>query len=125
MATENGGYQDKRITADATGITVRAYYFPTASAKRIPYESIRSVHRYPMGGWSGRGRGWGTSDPRYWFSLDVSRPRKSVGFVLDLGRRVHPVLTPDDPDAFESTLRTHNLDIQHHESARDIARGLG
>ena len=30
-----------------------------------------------------------------------SRPKKSVGFFVDVGRRVVPFLTPDDPDAFE------------------------
>lgn len=27
---------------------------------------------------------------------------QTMAFVLDLGRRVHPVLTPDDPAAFET-----------------------
>ncbi|MEC3914270.1 hypothetical protein [Nocardia sp. CDC160] len=122
--TEDGLYQDKRLTADAHGLTVRAYYFPTATPKHIPYESIRAIHRYPMTTWSGRGRLWGTSDPRLWFPLDPSRPRKTLAFVLDLGRRIHPVLTPDNPTTFESTLHTHNLPITHHESAHDLRREL-
>jgi hypothetical protein len=33
--------------------------------------------------------------------------RKSVGFFVNLGRRVVPLLTPDDPDAFEQVVRPH------------------
>ena len=27
------------------------------------------------------------------------------GFVVDLGRKVNPIVTPDEPDAFEAVLR--------------------
>jgi hypothetical protein len=47
----------------------------------------------------------GTGNPRYWANLDTRRPRKKAVFVVDLGRRVSPVVTPDMPDAFESALR--------------------
>ncbi|MGH2864990.1 MAG: hypothetical protein ACRDJX_07035 [Solirubrobacteraceae bacterium] len=61
-----------------------------------------------MGALTGRGRIWGTANPRYWANLDPARPRKRVGFVLDLGRPVRPFLTPDDPDAFEAALSSHS-----------------
>jgi hypothetical protein len=35
----------------------------------------------------------------------MRRPRKKVGFVVDLGHAVSPVVTPDQPDTFESVLR--------------------
>ena len=50
---------------------------------------------------------WGTADPRYWASLDPKRPVKQVGLILDLGKFVHPFITPDDPDAVESAIRAH------------------
>ena len=40
--------------------------------------------------------------------LGQPRPGAAVeagGLVLDLGRRVHPFLTPDDPDAVEAAIR--------------------
>jgi hypothetical protein len=58
-----------------------------------------------MGALSGRGRIWGTANPRYWASLDPQRPKKSVGLILDVGRHVHPFITPDDPDAVETLIR--------------------
>jgi hypothetical protein len=30
---------------------------------------------------------------------------EKAGFVVDIGRKVSPIVTPDDPDAFESVLR--------------------
>jgi hypothetical protein len=101
-------YRDRWITCTPDEVVVRAYYFPWGS-KRIPYASIRSVRRVAMGAFSGRGRIWGTADPRYWASLDPRRPSKTAALVLDLGRRIRPVLTPDDPDAVAAVLREHGV----------------
>ncbi len=100
------GYHDRWITCDDNEIRVRAYYFPWG-AKRIPYGSIRGLRRVTMSALHGSGRIWGTGNLRYWASLDPKRPSKSVAFILDVGRRVSPFLTPDDPDAFERVLRGH------------------
>lgn len=55
----------------------------------------------------GKGRIWGSGDLRHWANLDPRRPTKSVGFFLDVGRRVIPFLTADDPEAFEQVRRAH------------------
>lgn len=99
-------YEDPRIEADADGLRIRHYYLPFGD-KRIRWETIRSVGRVKVGPLRGRLRIWGTANPRYWANLDPSRPRKNEGFVLDLGRRIHPFITPDDPVAFEAVLRSH------------------
>ncbi|MDQ6849519.1 MAG: hypothetical protein M3070_06000, partial [Actinomycetota bacterium] len=52
----------------------------------------------PMGWLTGKGRGWGTAHPGYWLPLDTSRPRKNTLVVLDLGGKVKPAFSPDDPD---------------------------
>lgn len=93
-------YQDRWIECNRDGIRVRGYYFPWGT-KSIPYRSIREVRRVHLDAMRGRGRIWGTNNPRYWASLDPRRPIKSEGLVLDLGRRVRPVLTPDDAAAVE------------------------
>ena len=54
---------------------------------------------------------WGTTDPRRWFNLDVGRRHKSVGFVIDAGRRVKPVITPDHPRQVLTILRSYNVQI--------------
>lgn len=99
-------YRDKRILCTDDAVRIRWYYFP-AGSKSIPYARIRGVRRVAMGPATGRARIWGTANPRYWASLDPGRPTKKVGFILDLGRFVSPLVTPDDPEAFEAALRAH------------------
>jgi hypothetical protein len=78
--------------------------------KRIPYAEIRAVTEVPIGSFR-RWRLWGTTDPRLWFNLDTKRPHKSVGFIINTGRRVHPVITPDDPQQVLAVLRSHGVQI--------------
>lgn len=99
-------YRDRWISADDDGLRVRWYYL--WGAKRIPYASIRGLQRVDMTPLRGRGRIWGTANPRYWASLDPQRPSKKIGLILDLGRFVHPFITPDDPDAVEAAIREHS-----------------
>jgi hypothetical protein len=87
-------YEDDRITCTPSALVIRGYYFPIARAKTVPYRDIRGVEEIELG--SGRGRIWGAADPRYWFHLDLHRPRKRFALVLDLGKLVHPVITPED-----------------------------
>jgi hypothetical protein len=74
--------------------------------ERIPYTSIRSLDRFDMTATREKSRIWGSGDFRYWANLDPGRPRKSVGFFVDVGARIVPFLTPDDPDEFERTVRS-------------------
>jgi hypothetical protein len=98
-------YTDKWLTVDEHGVAIRAYYFPWGT-KHISLESIDGVERVDMTVARGRARIWGTSNPSVWASLDPGRPRKRVGFLLDVGKSVKPFITPDDPDAFEMALRS-------------------
>ncbi|HSQ38050.1 MAG TPA: hypothetical protein VLS92_09185 [Acidimicrobiia bacterium] len=97
-------YRDRWIECSPTQLVIRGYYFPIGLAKRINYRRIRRVERFEMGPWSGQWRIWGTTSPRYWAHLDPSRPRKTVGLILDLGGFVHPWITPDDPGAVEAVI---------------------
>jgi hypothetical protein len=99
-------YHDRWIVCTPAEIRIRGYYFPWGT-KRIPYSAIRGVRRVATSAMRGRFRIWGTTNPRYWASLDPGRPSKRVAFVLDLGRVVSPFVTPDDPDAFEAVVRLH------------------
>ncbi|MEE3067120.1 MAG: PH domain-containing protein [Actinomycetota bacterium] len=98
-------YEDSGLRLDDDGITIRRYYFPLAGAKRIPYSEIRNIKTEEMTFASGGGRIWGATDPRYWFPLDIRRPRKKKLLILDIGARVHPCITPDDPDRVIELLR--------------------
>jgi hypothetical protein len=95
---------DRWIRCTPDGIAVRGYYFPWGT-KHIAYRSIRNIERIALSAARGRARIWGTANPGYWASLDPGRPHKATAFALDLGRRIKPFLTPDDPDAFEVLVR--------------------
>jgi hypothetical protein len=100
-------YDDGRVVLDHDGITLRHYYFPLGTSKHIPYDRIRRVWTRPLGWLTGKGRGWGTVHPGYWLPLDMSRPRKHVLVVLDLGGHIKPAFTPDDPDRVLEILDQH------------------
>lgn len=103
-------YQDRWITCTGDGIEIRGYYFPWGT-KRIRYGAIRSVQRVELSTFRGRGRIWGTGNPRYWAHLDPRRPAKHTALVLDLGRPVRPLISPDDPEAVDSCIRAHAGDV--------------
>ena len=98
-------YEDAGLRLDENGITIRRYYFPWAGAKRIGYAKIRGVKSKPMSWLSGKGRIWGTADPRYWFPLDPRRGRKQTLLILHVGRVVRPCITPEKPGRVIEVLR--------------------
>lgn len=51
-----------------------------------------------MGPFTGKGRLWGSGDFRHWAPLDLKRPAKDKALIFDVGARVRPVITPDDPN---------------------------
>jgi hypothetical protein len=91
-------YDDGLVQLDADGLTIRRYYFPLGTSKRIPYARIKGVQERRMGALTGKGRLWGSVDLRHWFPLDLHRPQKEKLLILDVGKSVRPVITPDDPD---------------------------
>ena len=100
-------YRDRWIDCSPDRIRIRGYYFPWGT-KRIPCSSVRSVRRVDIGACTGKGRIWGTANPRYWASLDPQRRNKRVGLILDVGRYVRPFITPADPDVVEALIREHS-----------------
>jgi hypothetical protein len=99
-------YHDPRIECTDDALLIHGYYFPWGT-KRIPYTSIRSLDRFTLSLRNGKGRIWGSGDFKHWANFDAGRPKKDVGFRLDVGGRVIPWVTPDDPDAFEQAVRRH------------------
>lgn len=96
-------YQDPYITCNDDAIEVRWYYL--WGAKHIPYSTIRSARRVDLDWLHGRGRIWGTANPRYWASLDPTRTSKDAALILDLSRSVSPLITPDDVQAVQDIIR--------------------
>ena len=98
-------YQDSCLILDEDGLTIRRYFFPLASDKRISYADIRGVQTETMNWLTGKGRWWGTADPRAWLPLDLRRHRKDKLLVFDVGQPVKPCVSPDDPDRVVELLR--------------------
>lgn len=109
-SARNGlGYDDGLVAAVDNALVIRRYG-ALLQARSIPYSEIRSVRQIPLGRVR-RWRLWGTTIPGYWFNLDIRRPRKSVGFVVDAGRPVKPIITPDDPERLLAALRSHEITV--------------
>jgi hypothetical protein len=98
-------YDDGGIACDESGLTIRHYYL--WGPKRIPYASMRSVKKAPLGAIRGKWRIWGSGDFVHWYNLDWRRPRKEVALEIDAGGRIRPTITPDDPDAVDRILGEH------------------
>ncbi|MHB8681774.1 MAG: PH domain-containing protein [Acidimicrobiales bacterium] len=98
-------YDDGRIACDDEGVSIRWYYL--WGRRRIPYARIRSIATYPLSAVRGKWRIWGSGDFVHWYNLDADRPRKTTGIEIDLGRRVKPCITPDDPDAVAGLISAH------------------
>ncbi len=103
-------YQDRSIGVGDDTLTIRGYYFP-GTTKQVSLQAIRSVRRVRMSALRGKGRIWGTANPRYWANFDARRPGKSTAFLVDAGKAVRPFVTPDDPDAFAAALRERGVTV--------------
>lgn len=96
-------YDDGKIACGDAALLIRRYY--PWGTKRIPYTSVRSITRLPIG--IRRWRLSGSGDFRHWWNLDPRRPKKSIALDIDTGHWIHPTITPDDPDAVERILIQH------------------
>ena len=104
-------YDDGRIACTSSGLVIRIYY-PWGGTKQIPYDRIRSAGLRKMGTLTGKGRIWGSGDFKHWFNLDAKRPHKDWALVIDTGKRVEPVITPDDVDKVVDVLRQHAVNVE-------------
>lgn len=99
------GYEDPKIRLDGSTITIRQYYFPFATPKRVALADIDHVETYEMNKWTGQYRFWGSGDFVHWFNHDFGRRKKTAAFILHLrGGGFRPVVTPDRPEEFRREL---------------------
>lgn len=101
-------YRDTWISCTDDAIRIRGYYFPWGT-KTVPYDRLAAVRRVRLGPLTGQYRVWGTANWTVWASLDPHRMRKSEGLLLDLGRRIRPLVTPDDVPAALAVLAAHGV----------------
>ncbi|MGO9557881.1 MAG: hypothetical protein ACLPQS_01290 [Acidimicrobiales bacterium] len=89
-------YKDRYVECSDDQLSIRAYFFPWGT-KRIPYSSIKAISRFELTPLHGKLRIWGSGTLTYWANLDPGRPKKHIGLIIDTGRRVKTLLTPDEP----------------------------
>ena len=97
-------YSDPGLELTDQALRISRYYGPWGP-KTVPLAEIRQVRRYRMGLLTGRGRIWGGTGWHSWANWDSGRPRKRIGFSVELGRFFRPLITPDDPAALNRALR--------------------
>jgi hypothetical protein len=98
-------YDDGRIVLDEQGVRIGWYYL--WGAKKISYQSIRSITIFEVKVSRGKWRLWGSGDFVHWYNLDGSRPKKSSGIEIDAGGTVRPRITPDDVSEVARIIEAH------------------
>ena len=102
-------YDDGTVACTDDELVIRRYYFPRGT-KRIPYHTIKQVRRVGLesiGGW--RIRIWGSRDFVHWWNLDLHRSDHPIVFIIDIGGRMRPVITPQDAARVTAELVTHGV----------------
>ena len=112
-------YEDDVVRLDETGITILGYYWPFGR-KLIPYDDIDEFSLRPLKAWHGQFRVHGIDLRGRWYSRDRHRGEKEMAIDLDLGTRIRPVLTPDDPDGVVEILRAQLDRSSHLEPTEDV-----
>ncbi len=104
---EANEYDDGAVACSEDGLTIRGYY--PWGAKKIPYVAIKGVAILSLTGANRirRWRIWGSGDFVHWWNRDPRRPKKDTALVLDVGGRVRPTITPEDPATVERILAYH------------------
>lgn len=100
-------YDDGHIACGDDAVLIR-WYYPWGT-KRIPYSAVRGVKVMPLTGANRmrKWRIWGSGDFSHWWNLDAQRPSKDTALVIDVGHRIYPTITPDNPSAVELIISGH------------------
>jgi hypothetical protein len=77
-------YNDKLVEINNDSITLKNYYFPFATSKRIPFDKIKSIKIQNPSLFTGQARIWGTGDFMTWFPLDLGRIKRDKIFVISI-----------------------------------------
>jgi hypothetical protein len=89
-------YEDKYIVITNEFITIKAYYFPFAISKTIPFSKIKRIDISEINSLTGKLKIWGMNYKMFWFHFDATRMFKNQCIVLDTGACIKPAITPDN-----------------------------
>ncbi|MFK8023921.1 MAG: hypothetical protein AB8G26_08155 [Ilumatobacter sp.] len=92
-------YDDVAVVVDDTGVTIKNYLVP-GRAKLIAFDDIVDAELITIGFATGRHQlvGVGPGRPRLFFHWDRTRASKSHAVRLDVGKKLHVAITPEDPE---------------------------
>lgn len=82
-------YNDKDVKVREGCVTIKTYYFPFGTSRRIPIDSIRDVCLIK----EASSRVWGTGSFDYWFALDKNRMEYECFIAIDTGESMKPAFT--------------------------------
>jgi hypothetical protein len=102
-------YDDGLIACGSDALLIRRYTL-LLRPRRVPYSDIRNVTKLQLGTMR-KWRIWGSGDFLHWWNFDARRPRKEIALALDVGGRVRPTITPDDPQRVVEILRRRGVHV--------------
>ena len=81
-------YEDEWCVVDDEGLLIRAYYFPTASARRVRWARLARVDADPRGGALASTKRWGMAlDLDVWWAADATRFARDARQLLVAAER--------------------------------------
>lgn len=89
-------YEDTQIVLNDNNLEIKRYYFPIGTSKFIKFSDIKGIKEIDLNLLNGRGRIWGMGFHPYWYNMDNNRFLKKKGILLNLGKNINPVITPDN-----------------------------
>jgi hypothetical protein len=75
-------YQDNLIEISNDSLTLKNYYFPSKSPKKIFFTEIKEIETKQPSFFSGKWRVHGTGDFRTWYPQDSKRHKRNKIFVI-------------------------------------------
>ena len=103
-------YADKLVEIREDSLTLKNYYFPSMSPKRIPFDQIERIEIKQASILTGKWRIQGTGDFRTWFPFDFSRSKRDkIFFIYYKNKWMRSAFTVEDSQKAESILKEKNL----------------
>lgn len=103
-------YSDKLIDISDEYITLKNYYFPFLSSKKIPLQRIELIEAKVPVMANGKYRYWGSGDFRTWYPLDSRRSSRDKIFIIRfINKWCRDGFTAEDSEKVENILKLKKL----------------
>jgi hypothetical protein len=100
-------YQDNLISIMDSCLTLKSYYFPFLSDKKIDLNTIEKIEVRKATLRSGKYRIWGSGDFRTWYPFDSKRGIRDIIFIIYLHNKWRKIgFTVEDSKKVLDILKT-------------------